>query len=125
METDIKDLFIDQEHSEYAMEQLKDLTIGYIQETAPSKGALLKNDYIPEGMSKEEEEIHKRLDKMVNITKPLIPQVKKMTNREFMAFVRRPRHIEDQDGIILFEGQKRDELSKRSYERNVAVISPI
>lgn len=50
-------------------------------------------------MTSEEVKLHKRLDKLIDIKKPLIPQVEKLTNREFMAFVRRPRHIEDQDGI--------------------------
>ena len=39
---------------------------------------------------------------MIDITKPLAPQVKKMTNREFLAFVRRPRYVENTDGIIVF-----------------------
>jgi dihydroceramide fatty acyl 2-hydroxylase len=50
-------------------------------------------------MSEEEAAIHRRLDKIIDIKKPLLPQVEKLTNREFVAFVRRPRHIEDTDGI--------------------------
>jgi len=62
---------------------------------------------------------------MVDITKPLIPQVKKMTNKEFMAFVRRPRYIDSQDGIQLFEDKEHDEHMKRGYWPNVAVLLPI
>jgi len=62
---------------------------------------------------------------MVDITKPLIPQVKKMTNKEFMAFVRRPRYIDSQDGIQLFEDKEHDEHMKRGYWPNVAVLLPV
>lgn len=48
-----------------------------------------------------------------------------MSNREFMAFVRRPRHIESQDGIILFEDEKHDNYMKRGYWPNVAMYAPI
>ena len=50
-------------------------------------------------LSKEEQEIHDRLDALIDIKKPLLPQIKLMTNKEFLAFVRRPRYIEDVDGI--------------------------
>ena len=53
-------------------------------------------------MSKEEMDIHAKIDKMIDIRKPLIPQVKQMNNKEFMAFVRRPRQLDSEDGIILF-----------------------
>jgi hypothetical protein len=77
------------------------MTVGKIEsKEATGKGSsLAQNDYNPEGISEEEAAIHKKLDETVDITKPLIPQVKKMSNREFMAFVRRPRYIDDKDGI--------------------------
>lgn len=64
-----------------------------------SGGKLAENNYNPEGISEEEAAIHKKLDETVDITKPLIPQIKLMSNKEFMAFVRRPRYIDNQDGI--------------------------
>ena len=39
-----------------------------------------------------------------------------------MAFVRRPRFINNEDGIQLYEDKERDENAKRPFERNVAVI---
>ena len=59
-------------------------------------------------LSAKEQEVHKRLDSWVDFTKPLLPQVKKMTNEEFIAFVRRPRHMDDTDGVILFENPAED-----------------
>lgn len=50
-------------------------------------------------MSKEEEELHRQIEKKIDIKKPLISQVKKLTNKEFMFFVKRPRFMESQDGI--------------------------
>ena len=70
------------------------MTVGYINR---SEGGLLDNAY--DTLSAEEKAIHERLDSWLDIKKPLIPQVKKMTNKEFLAFVRRPRYMEDQDGI--------------------------
>ena len=85
-------------------------------------GKLLENSLLPEGMTKEEELMHQRLNEIVDITKPLVPQVAKMTNREFMAFVRRPRYIESEDAIQLFEDPKEDENGKTRYATNVAVV---
>lgn len=82
---------------------------------------LMSNDYIK--MTTEELDMHKRLDKMIDISKPLIPQVKKMSNVEFMAFVRRPRQLDDQDGIILFEND--DEGAKRDLDTNLLIILPV
>lgn len=81
---------------------------------------LMENNYTK--LSAEELEIHARLDKMIDVSKPLLPQVKKMTNVEFMAFVKRPRHINDDDGIILFE--EGDEATKRDMNTNLKVITP-
>ena len=60
---------------------------------------------------------------MIDIRKPLIPQVKKMNNKEFMAFVRRPRQLDSQDGIILFA--QNDEKEKRDYMTNLCIIPTI
>ena len=70
---------------------------------------MLDNAY--DMVSEEEKRVHERLNSCfratvswLDVKKPLLPQVKKMTNREFLAFVRhccvrRPRYIEDTDGI--------------------------
>lgn len=78
-------------------------------------------------MTKEEKEIHERLDSIIDIRKPLIPQVRKMTNKEFLAFVRRPRHIESTDGIILHADKETDDYMKKmkDYPRNCKIILPI
>ena len=64
------------------------MTIGYIPD---KEGKLLENTY--HDVSNEEKEIHARLDSLIDIKKPLIPQVSKLTNAEFKAFVKRPRFI--------------------------------
>ena len=48
-----------------------------------------------------------------------------MTNREFMAFVRRPRYIEDIDGIQLYEDPVYDATRKRYYWKNVSLMVPV
>lgn len=48
-----------------------------------------------------------------------------MTNREFMAFVRRPRYMESEDAIQLFEDPTEDENGKTRYATNVAVMTPV
>ena len=78
-------------------------------------------------MTQEEKEIHEKLDAMIDIKKPLIPQVRKMSNKEFLAFVRRPRQIESTDGIILHADKETDDYMKKmkDYPRNCKVIIPI
>ena len=49
--------------------------------------------------SKQEKEMHERLDAKIDIKKPLLPQIETLSNEEFMAFVRRPRFINNEDGI--------------------------
>ena len=60
----------------------------------------------------EEKSIHDKLDSMIDVTKALVPQIRKMSNKEFLAFVRRPRHMEDTDGVILFADKQKDDNSK-------------
>lgn len=48
-----------------------------------------------------------------------------MTNKEFLAFVKRPRHIDDTDGIIMYEDEEEDRAHKRSYKKVTSVILPI
>jgi hypothetical protein len=88
--------FEDIGHSKSARELLEQLVIGFL-EGEDQTGKLMKNPFTT--MSFNEREIHERLDKMLDISKPLLPQVRKMTNREFLAFVSRPRYIESRDGI--------------------------
>lgn len=91
---DITELFEDAEHSNYAIELCQKYVIGQL---ADNTGKLLQNDFIQ--MSKEEEELHKQIENKIDIKKPLISQVKKLTNKEFMFFVKRPRFMESHDGI--------------------------
>ena len=60
----------------------------------------MTNAYVE--VSNEEKALHDRLDKLIDIKKPLIPQIETLTNTEFKAFTRRPRFIKDEDGIKLF-----------------------
>ena len=76
---------------------------------------LLRNDF--DTYTKEEMDLHAKIEKMIDVSKPLLPQVRKMNNKEFMAFCKRPRYMEDTDGVILFEHN--DESSKNCYRTNV------
>jgi hypothetical protein len=95
-------------------------TVGYLTDQT---GKLMENPY--ETLSSEEKKIHERLDEMLDISKPLIPQVKKMTNREFLAFVARPRYLEDKDGIFLYEDPEYDEAAKTNYPVNLMIACPL
>ena len=98
---DVTKMFNQRGHSEYAKELCERMTVGYIGDETV-KGQLLDKAY--SNMSEEEKAIHKRLmdPKVIDITKPLCPQIAKLTNREFMAFVRRPRFMGGQtDGTVL------------------------
>ena len=77
-------------------------------------------------LTKEEKEMHARLDKLVDIKKPLLPQVRKLTNKEFKAFVKRPRFINDEDGIQIFEDKEVDENHKkaRNFDNNLIRLIP-
>lgn len=47
-----------------------------------------------------------------------------MTNKEFLAFVRRPRYLADKDGITLWEDKEYD-LNKKSYfTKNLCKLVP-
>ena len=89
---DVTEMFDRRGHSEYAKELCERMTIGYIGDEAVN-GQLLNKAY--SNMSDEEKAIQKRLmdPKVIDITKPICPQVAKLTNREFIAFVRRPRFM--------------------------------
>jgi hypothetical protein len=94
------------------------------QKTHEPEGSLIKSDYA-DIMSEEEAKIHRRLDKIIDIKKPLLPQVEKLTNREFLAFVRRPRHIEDTDGIQLWEDPLYDKSRKIHFTKTLRVLIPL
>ena len=118
---DVTELFDDIGHSASALGMIKDLTIGYTGgEGKQKEGALMSNAYA--SYTKKEKEMHERLDAKIDIKKPLLPQVETLTNEEFMAFVRRPRFINNEDGIQLFEDKDHDESEKRPFERNVIGI---
>ena len=95
---DVTELFDEQGHSGYARSLMEKLRVGYIQ-----GHKLLELD---DTMTKEERQLHEKLDRMVDITKPLVPQVRAMTNKEFMAFVSKPRHVDDTDCITFYEDEK-------------------
>lgn len=116
-------LFEDQQHSNYARELCEKMTVGYLPETADTAGQLLDNAYAT--LSAEEQQTHKDLDKWVDLKKPLLPQIKKMTNKEFLAFVRRPRYTENKDAIILWEDLEFDESKKTYYGQNLKVCLPM
>ena len=114
---DVTKLFNETGHSATAQEMIDTMTIGYI----PSNdGKLLENKYV--NVSSEEKAVHERLDSLIDMKKPLIPQVMNLTNSEFKAFVKRPRFIADEDGIQLFEDKAEDEKSKTHFSLNVFVI---
>lgn len=116
---DITDQFDDQGHSNFAKELVQRLTVGHLR----FQHDLLDNAY--DTVSEEEKRVHERLNSWLDVKKPLLPQVKKMSNREFLAFVRRPRYIEDTDGIQVEEDLEHDESTKSDYMVNLRVVTPV
>ena len=47
--------------------------------------------------------IHEEIDKKIDLSKPLMPQVEKLTREEFLFYVKRPRHLDDYDSWQLEE----------------------
>ena len=119
---DITAAFDGRGHSAYAQELCQRLAVGLVGGASKSGQLLLGPG--GGGRSAEERAIHKKLDAEVDITKPLMPQVEKMSNREFIAFVRRPRHLDDTDGIRLFEDEEMDEWRKSDYGLNLRMMLP-
>ena len=115
---DITKLFEENEHSNYARELADRLAIGYL-----GQGKLLHNSFV-ENLTEEEQEIHARLDKLIDVKKPLIPQVKKLTNKEFQMLIKRPRFVDGEDSIQMFEDKAQDQAHKRDYEKNKLFITP-
>lgn len=119
---DVTMLFDERGHSSYAHELCERMAVGYIGEAASKPGQLLCP--ARETMTAEEEAIHKRLDKIIDITQPLVPQVKLLSNAEYLAFVRRPRYVEDTDCITLHPDEATDIASRSDYGVNVRLVMP-
>ncbi len=119
---DVTMLFDERGHSSYARELCERMTVGYIGATATKPGQLLGP--VRETMTAEEEAIHKKLDKIIDITQPLVPQVKLLSNAEYLAFVRRPRHLKDTDCIKLHPDEATDIASRSDYGVNLCLVTP-
>ena len=65
---DVTTLFDDTGHSNFAIQMMKGLVIGYL-----NQGQLMTNPY--EKLTLREKELHTRLDQLIDISKPLLPQV--------------------------------------------------
>lgn len=55
----------------------------------------------------------------------MLPQIKKLNNKEFLALVKRPRHMESTDGIQIFDTKEEDESHKSDWHRNIKVMVPV
>lgn len=121
---DITQAFNKQGHSDHAKVLCDRLIVGTLGKVV--QGKLLPNPHGTSDLfSQEEQELHSRIDKLIDISKPLMPQVRKMTNREFKALISRPRYIEDEDGIQLFSDPKCDQARKRDFSFNIKVLIPV
>ena len=78
---DVTALFDERGHSSYAHELCERMAVGYIGEAASKPGQVLGP--ARETMTAEEQVIHKKLDNFIDITKPLVPQVKLLSNKEY------------------------------------------
>ena len=120
---DVTKLFEERGHSSYARELCERMAVGYIGEAESKPGQLLS--HARETMTAEEEAIHKKLDSFIDVTKPLVPQVKLLTNKEYLAFVRRPRYLENTDGIKLHADEAAESASRSDYGLNLRLVTPM
>eukprot|EP01043_Picozoa_sp_COSAG02_P007598 COSAG02_NODE_230_length_28060_cov_5.226816_13_plen_313_part_00 len=120
---DVTKLFDERGHSSYARELCEQMAVGYIGEAESKPGQLLS--HARETMTAKEEAIHKKLDSFIDITKPLVPQVKLLTNEEYLAFVRRPRYLQDTDGIKLHADEATESASRSDYGLNLRLVTPV
>lgn len=70
-----------------------------------NQGKMLPNKFVN---SLKETKLIEALDKKIDVTKPLLPQVEKLTREEFLIYVKRPRHLDDYEAFTLFESPWRD-----------------
>jgi len=121
---DITQSFTKQGHSEHARYLCHRLAIGHIGENIAA-GKLLPNLLGSTEFTEEECQIHARLDELIDVNKPLMPQVRQLSNREFKALISRPRYVENEDGIQIHEDPARDAEHKRDFGTTVAVLVPV
>ena len=88
---DVTTLFHRNGHSSHARLLCDRLVVGTV---SGNPGALLSNSWCSD-FSEEELAIHAKLDRDVDVRQPLLPQIKRMTNREFKCFISRPRTMEE------------------------------
>ena len=62
---------------------------------------------------------------MVDVKKPLVPQIRKMTNKEFMTFTKRPRHMDDIDGITFYDDHADEADSKFDFIYDIYFVLPV
>eukprot|EP01047_Picozoa_sp_COSAG01_P082143 COSAG01_NODE_16657_length_1217_cov_1.319320_1_plen_221_part_00 len=98
------------------------MAVGYVGEAASRPGQLLGP--ARETMSAEEEAIHRKLDATIDITQPIVPQVERLSNKEYLAFVRRPRHLTDTDCIKLHADEATDLARKSDFGVNLRMCGP-
>jgi hypothetical protein len=114
---DIKESFLNQNHSDYALSLIKKLTIGNL--------ATSNNYFHPEyatELLKEKELIHKKIDEKLDLKKPILPQIKNFTKEEFLALIERPRYVEGTDNIQIYENKIEDFFSKNPIWLNLIFL---
>merc|ERR1740121_1129191 len=121
---DITQAFSKQGHSSYARSLCERMVVGSVGPGVEA-GKLLPNPFVASDLTEEERQVHARLDSLIDISKPLLPQVSQLSNREFKALISRPRYMENEDGIQLFADPAVDANAKRSLGRTVQSISPV
>jgi len=123
---DITAPFTKQSHSSHARFLCEKMTIGRVG-PGVAEGKLLKvpNKYEGLTLTEEEEKVHASLDSKIDVTKPLLAQVSKLTNREFKALISRPRHTENEDSVQLYSDPEVDRNSKRGFKDTCNGIGPV
>lgn len=96
---DIKLDFDDQGHSQFAKSLISKFKIGNIKDNIYEELAV----FTPEKQAKYDE-----IDAKLDLKKPIVPQLAKLTKEEYMMLIDRPQYLETSDSIVLYENKWAD-----------------
>lgn len=112
--------FFENNHSNFAHGLINQMTVGTI--------GCGEQQLLPSGLQsslRDDCDIHAVLDTKIDVSKPLLPQVANLNNKEFIALIQRPRYVAGNDAITLHTDKDRDARAKRDYKDNVMILMPV
>ena len=72
--------------------------------------------------SKEEQEKYAEIDKKLDFTKALLPQLANLTKEEYIMLMNRPSYLETTDSLQIYEDPDYDQRMKSNINHNQIVF---